>query len=219
MPPNETVIVTGSARCGSSLTMRMLEAGGFPVHHGGNRTSYETPEANDIAFGRVTSVKHLAGKAIKVLEPHQGATLALEESPIAWIYLTRNAKQQAMSQVKFLAYMAGIRFATPTVTVMKFQQDLYQHNRLNPERLERRANSRLLRVRFEDLIGDAYGAAHRIIAFLGMAEGAAAAEKAMVMAACVLARSPDCALDMSIEVANAKRDDEEAARTNAGPGQ
>lgn len=89
--------VCGFGRCGSTMTMAMLHAGGVPPIDGVNPISYEGDPSDQPQPGR----------AIKLLD---GALYDLPESPYGWrfIWMDRDPQQQARSAVKFLAWL-GIR--------------------------------------------------------------------------------------------------------------
>ena len=96
------VLVVGLGRCGSSLTMQMLAAGGMPVH--GKAPTYEVEEA---MVGRMDRAWLAAQRgAIKVLEPKRMPSLVLDHPGNAIIWLDRDPDQQAKSQAKFLHLVA-----------------------------------------------------------------------------------------------------------------
>lgn len=100
------VAVCGFGRCGSTMTMSMLVAGGCPP---GNAT--EVPYEGDPAalVGR-----DLSGTCVKLL--HGGRMGEIPEGPTpAWrfVWLDRNPVEQAKSTVKFLRTMAPVTGITP----------------------------------------------------------------------------------------------------------
>ncbi|MHB8286386.1 MAG: hypothetical protein ACYDD1_17175 [Caulobacteraceae bacterium] len=68
-----TIIVSGLGRCGSSLTMQMLNAAG--VHCVGSFPSFEGPECEAFQEGFITAERWaaVAGRAVKLLDPHRRA--------------------------------------------------------------------------------------------------------------------------------------------------
>ena len=89
------LVVAGLGRCGSSLTMHMLRAGGFPVlftkhmsleHEGMTRLPKENLWLKD-------------NHAIKINDPHLNI-LPKGQFEYRFIWLTRNPKQQALSYRK-----------------------------------------------------------------------------------------------------------------------
>jgi hypothetical protein len=96
MRKKPTIIVSGLGRCGSSLTMQMLSAGGMPCV--GAFPDFEDEIVlHPLAADFITA--H-SGMAIKVLNPHIST---LPEGPAyAIIWLDRDPAEQAKSQVKML---------------------------------------------------------------------------------------------------------------------
>ena len=72
-----TIIVTGSVRCGSSLTMRMLESCGIPIIQDGFKQPdaqnphgyYETRDVYAIHDQNLDVLNNSDGKAVKILPP------------------------------------------------------------------------------------------------------------------------------------------------------
>lgn len=115
----ETLIIAGLGRCGTSLTMQMLDRGGFPVM--GDYPSYEGYFNHQLEIKQST-VDEAAGKALKVIDPH----LAVAENGINFsnckaIYLTRDLDQQARSQIKMasLMFSGGPDYSRKRVRAMK----------------------------------------------------------------------------------------------------
>ena len=63
------VVVTGFGRCGSSLAMRMLCAGGMPVTTD-NRDSFEDERVMRLP-GDTRWLRECEGRALKVLDPYR----------------------------------------------------------------------------------------------------------------------------------------------------
>lgn len=92
-------IVAGFGRCGSSLVMQMLEAGGMPVT--GLWPGFEAREAGVTVRGGTISREWLAtipGHAIKVLDAQNGGIPQGFDYRIIWC--DRDHTQQAKSQIK-----------------------------------------------------------------------------------------------------------------------
>jgi hypothetical protein len=105
-----TIVVSGLGRCGSSLTMQMLEAGGVPCV--GGFPAYEPPETN---HGCVTTewLRSNDGKAVKILDPHSpSAPYAvnpfLPSVNLKIIWLDRDPQEQAKSVLKFAQMLLGM---------------------------------------------------------------------------------------------------------------
>lgn len=94
------LIVTGLGRCGTTMVMTMLDAGGFPVS--GPRPSYEVPAAFGPGRADPVWIEAQAGRAIKVIDPTAcPITRHPFSTPPVVICLKRDAKQQAKSQLRF----------------------------------------------------------------------------------------------------------------------
>jgi hypothetical protein len=102
--------VCGFGRCGSTMTMRMLDAGGLPPVAGSSSRSYEL-------HGGVQRAWHtqLVGGAVKLLD----SVLYFGVPPArAWrfVWLDRDPVQQATSQIKLIgAADPGAQFADDAV--------------------------------------------------------------------------------------------------------
>jgi hypothetical protein len=90
------VVVAGLGRCGTTLVMHMLAAGGVPCF--GKPPGYEDPRVNhrpipSALFGE------LEGAAVKVVNPH--LSIVPTDAEVIVIWLDREPMQQARSQAKF----------------------------------------------------------------------------------------------------------------------
>lgn len=92
----KVIIVAGLARCGTSLTMQMLQAGGVPCL--GEYPSFEHPCAASPAIDYLWLAAQ-RGRAVKLLDPHRGAC-SLRTIYATVIWLDRDPVQQAKSQIK-----------------------------------------------------------------------------------------------------------------------
>lgn len=184
--------VTGSTRCGTSLVMGMLHAGGVPAY-ADNFVSYETSKV----LGLPRHAEWLVlceGKAVKLVEPLY--LMPLPRRSWRFILMRRDPMEQAKSQIKFIR-MLGTPIAddAPTLGVLaaSLKADLpkmrRQLGKLGP----------MIEVAFEDVLADPLGSARRIEAFLGVPLDTDA------MAARVIPRSPACAPGLDIEIAASAR--------------
>lgn len=189
----EVIIVCGAGRCGSSLLMRMLEAGGVETHDDGNKASYECAEAAEAFRSKkeASFIADIPGKAVKILDPKRIALFPAV--PTAWIWIRRNAKQQARSMAKFLKALTGV-----SIDVQKFSEDIYKDNESEPARLAKFANARVLTVSFEALLTCPAETSVQIAEFVRLPLNTEA------MAACVIARPTDCTPDLSYEISRLK---------------
>lgn len=95
-----TIIVAGLGRCGSSLVMQMLAAGGAACV--GTYPDFEDDLTMDLPGidAQRTFVERCKGRAVKLLDPH------LHQPPIGLeyrsIFLTRHPVEQAKSMLKLV---------------------------------------------------------------------------------------------------------------------
>jgi hypothetical protein len=173
-------IVAGFGRCGSSLVMQMLAAGGM-------RTPYSEFPAYEITRGTPVIISELYGGAVKVLDPH------INRPPVGptyrWIWLDRDPVEQAKSMAKF--FHAAKPADLPDFTadqVGKLAESFKRDQpRANAVMLEYTQCSGILKLRFEAILHDPAWAAHLL---KGFCPGAMLDEKAMVAA--VHPRGPEC---------------------------
>lgn len=117
------IIVSGFGRCGSSLVMQMLRAGGFPVT--GQWPAFEDDRMMPVReVDNAVDLTPFAGKAVKILDPHR-FTIASPLPPRA-IWLDRNHREQAKSHVKFLRLVLGLQ---PPANAAKLFADSYKKDR------------------------------------------------------------------------------------------
>jgi hypothetical protein len=100
-------LVCGFGRCGSSLTMQMLAAGGMPVL--GEHPAYEVsgalataPSGNRL---QAAFLERCEGQALKLLDPHR---FLLPRRDYRVLWLSRDYHEQARSQAKFAHLMFGV---------------------------------------------------------------------------------------------------------------
>jgi len=187
MPNKPITIVAGFGRCGSSLVMQMLAAGGMP-------TPYAIFPSYEIDFAHTqVLISALQGGAIKVLDPH------INRPPVGpeyrWIWLDRDPVEQAKSMAKF--WKAAMVEAPSNIPPMpEFTGDqiaklaeAFKRNRprANGVMLKYTPASGILKLRFEAFLHDPAWAAHLL---KGFCPGPMLDEKAM--AAQVKARSTKC---------------------------
>ncbi|SFV31448.1 hypothetical protein SAMN05216456_1344 [Devosia crocina] len=178
------IIVTGLGRCGSSLTMQMLAAGGMPSV--GRYPDFEVDRATPDSITEAW-LKTQTG-AVKVLDPHRirPHLLGLPDQRIIW--LARDMREQAKSQAKFLRIAAGRAVNRQQA---KGLERLLRSDTATCHRLLSTLPIPVLRLTFEHLITHPEGAASTIAAFvapLWLDVGA--------MARVVVPRSGACLPDM-----------------------
>lgn len=158
-----TLFVCGLGRCGTSLTMQMLHAGGMPCT--GRWPAFEPEEISpDRQFGAALNHAWLisqAGHAIKWLDPFRFVPLP-DDLPHAFIWLDRDPWEQANSQAKMAYLLAGLPLSNR-------RQRAAVAARLPGDRaasLKVLGRAPRLDLRFEDLINPAAGAEVRIAEFV-----------------------------------------------------
>lgn len=184
--PKPITIVAGFGRCGSSLVMQMLAAGGVPTPYA-EFPSYEI----DYAHNRVL-MQDLEGGAVKVLDPH------INRPPVGpeyrWIWLDRDPVQQAKSMAKFWK-AAMVDAPSPLPPLPEFTGDQidklaqafrWDRPRANGVMLKYTPAHGILKLRFEAILTHPWNTAEKLNAFCGgdLDEQA--------MAAQVRPRTPEC---------------------------
>lgn len=188
MTPTENItLVCGFGRCGSSLVMQMLEAGGMPV-----TGEYPAFEASDIVTTRhidAARLRGLSGHALKLLDP-QRYTIPRGVSTHA-IWCRRDPEEQAKSHAKFLREIVGL----PTSRAHRdsIERAFKKDTSIAICALREAGVKHILDIRFEDMLSRPRTTAEQIERFLGELD----VDK---MAAVVRPRDPDCAPDMSMEL-------------------
>lgn len=178
--------VCGFPRSGSSMTMRMLEAGGIAPVEGSSPGSYEL--RGGLEGFRWVDPAALDGRAVKLLD--YGAWFG--ELPAAqwrFIWLDRDPTEQARSHVKFMGAVGGVEL--PPAAVAKLANSF----RADRPKLLRwyRSRGELLVTSFEAILGDPGREAVRLAAFVpGLDE--------FLAAAVPTERSPKCAPDLAFEL-------------------
>ena len=180
-------LVAGHGRCGSSMVMAMLQAGGLPVV--GHSPVYESPDFNE-HFTSETFLRKHEGSILKWLDPtHTYLPAAFRGGPILW--LDRDPSTWAESHMKLHNMWTGSPLR---------HEDPVAHESLSAEVAERTASvaqkisayGPLERLRFEDILTSPRDAAEplgRVFRAFGSFDVAKAA-------AVVRARTSECAAGM-----------------------
>lgn len=175
-----TILVAGLGRCGSSLVMQMLNAGGVPTI--GLYPAFE--DESEVALRGDPAAWHAltAGKAVKILDPH------LTPPPAAGSYrtilLTRSIEEQAKSMLKFAGAPASRHDRRAMEALLRRELDQAR------KALTGIGTGMYFSIPFEDLITEPLKTAFAIAGFVTtywtqpLDPGA--------MAACVRDRAPEC---------------------------
>lgn len=187
------LFVAGLGRCGTTLAMTMLDAGGFPVT--GPRPSYELPVRWRVARPDMDWLHAQGGRAVKWLDPMHSPTLLGRLVPRAVvILLTRRPREQARSQIKLIEHTTAIKVNPTGVNAME--------RSLRRDLPIMRANLRsgaavVHEFRFEDVLAAPQAAASRLGEIV--AEHFGALFDVGAAARVVIKRDPACAPHMNME--------------------
>jgi hypothetical protein len=182
------VLVCGFGRCGSSVIMQMLEAGGHRITG--------LPPAYEHAAGSMTSfdpqwIARQHGTAVKVLDPHRPhLRFSAGYYRIIWAY--RNRQEQALSQAKFVNVMLGLPIDRTLV------KDLAKSYRKDQPAAIRKL-SRLgfvLPIAYEQTLRTPRAVASEIARFCDLPP-----ESVSAMAGVVIPRDSKCAPGFEVEIA------------------
>lgn len=101
-PTTPAIGVCGFGRCGSTMMMSMLTAGGMPTVDG---TSLSSFEAEDFAQLFTYGPDELDGRVVKLLTVVEAWGTAPPASAWKFVWLDRDPQQQALSAMKFMIGM------------------------------------------------------------------------------------------------------------------
>lgn len=185
------LFVAGLGRCGTTLVMTMLDAGGFPVS--GPRPSYEIPNRWRAGRSDITWLNLQGGKAVKWIDPTRNSSLLSKlniESVV--LLLERDAREQARSQIKLISEEVKI-YGRRAEKAM--ERSIRRDSPIVRARLRTRAI--VYPMRFEDILKHPKRTADFLQRLIDVRFGQPFdAERA---AAVVIPRHPSCAPDLSIE--------------------
>lgn len=171
------IVVSGFGRCGSSLVMQMLSAGG--VQCLGRHPAFESREVV------------CPGQAVKILDPQRGAEALPYPIPdgARVIWIDRDPSEQARSLAKFTATLLGVSYSRDQRRALVMQ---LRGDRLRAMRVL--ASRPLLVLSFESLLESPRLAAQKLAEFVGGEFDIDAAARQ------VRPRSPECAPGMDMEL-------------------
>lgn len=158
----EVIVVCGLARCGTSLVMKMLHKGGIEPLCDPSSLEYGYELNASLELPRSHGwLNNAGGKAVKILDPQRFTPP--HGHRYAFIFLTRDLKEQAKSHVKFINAL-GVR--TMPDTRRKLEASLRRDEPIVRRLLASYEGSRTLSLEFEQLILDPLGSATRMDDFL-----------------------------------------------------
>jgi len=165
------VVVSGLPRSGTSMLMRMLEAGGIPLVMDGERTA---DEDNPLGYFELERVKELGesddgswlatsrGKAVKVI------SYLLERLPAGHdyrvVFLDRNLSEVLASQKKMLARRGEASTTSDDRMTELFEEHLRKVRRL----LRDDPRFEALEVAYAEVVASPLEQARRIARFVGL---------------------------------------------------
>lgn len=185
-------IVAGFGRCGSSLIMQMLEAGGMPC--AGEYPAFEDEHTGGEFFEGAELdrawLSQMSGHAIKILDPHRGR-IPVGDYHLVWC--SRDQREQAKSQAKFAHLLMGVPISR--TTVRQFERS-YRADKIPAIRalLDAAPGKPILDLRFEEVLRDPLHAANELAAHCGLRG------TVREMSSVVRRRSPLCAPGMDMEM-------------------
>lgn len=186
MTVERITVVTGMARCGSSLTMRLLtEAGMEGVYD--NDLSFETEKVRWLPEDSGW-LEDCRGKAVKILEPMKFRPP--RQLPYTFVFLTRNPRQQAKSVAKFMARVDGVHLDRQAVS--RYRKSLERDVPRVRGLLGKYPDAEVHEFRFEDLVDRGTARLEhleRLAAVVGLEP---TAERIAAMDAVVVDRPPTC---------------------------
>jgi hypothetical protein len=164
------VVVSGLPRSGTSMIMKMLEAGGLPVLTDGLRTA---DEDNPKGYYEVERVKNLAQEADKAwLAEARGKGLKvisylLKSLPSTFnyrvVFIRRDLEEVLASQRKMLARRGETEDTPPERMRALFEDDLWRAS----YQLKRRPEFETIELHYSAVLARPLEEARRLAAFLG----------------------------------------------------
>lgn len=176
-----TMLICGFGRCGSSLAMQMLAAGGMPTT--GLYPGFEDEAVMATMKARAAFYRANAGRAIKVLDPHLYPIPGGLEYRAVW--LDREPREQAKSIVKWAGAMLGHGVHAPRGRAKAIERGL-QRDRAKAIDQVKSVTRDILFLTFEQLVEGPASAAKALAVHAGVPMDEAA------MAKVVRTRGTDC---------------------------
>lgn len=182
-------LVCGFGRCGSSMMMQMLHAGGLPTV--GEYPDFEDNHAMP-GMGLLTPdwLSSIHGRALKLLDPQR---FSLPPGDYTAIWMERDYNEQAKSFAKFARLMLGV--SIPRSALRKVVAS-YRSDHPHAMRALRSSGARVMSVAFEDALSPSRrrDVASRVAQFIGRDLNLSA------MCDAVQGRSTLAASDMTMEM-------------------
>jgi len=103
---DKIIVVSGLTRCGSSLMMQMLHAGGYPISCEPGNENVSGEHSDQISTLREIALGLADGKAVKSLDPLNFPLPSGKNYTFLW--MQRNYYEQAKSITKFMKIFLGV---------------------------------------------------------------------------------------------------------------
>lgn len=191
MTDRPVLFVAGIGRCGTTMVMTMLDAGGFPVT--GPRVSYEPAERWRGGRPDIDWLRAQGGRAVKWLDPtrHPGIPRLMPTRPVV-ILMTRNAREQARSQIKMISQdIKGLWRHAEKAMERSIRRDV------PVMRAKLRQSATVHEIAFEDVLANPAWAARKLARLARFHFGADLDEDRM--ASVVMPRHQSCLPDLTME--------------------
>ena len=175
---NSIIVVTGLPRSGSTLMMRMLEAGGVEPYYGKekpmefreggvnylnhNRMLRETDKIKHLRHGDGSWLEECRGKVVKILTPTQ--IQPPRGYPYKFIYCDRKTKNIAKSQEKYAIISRKLNAPDPEM----LQPAINLARKEGFKLLRSYEDSSMMIVKFEEVLKKPRVIASRVVQFLNM---------------------------------------------------
>jgi len=165
------VVVSGLPRSGTSMMMKMLEAGGIPVWQDGTRTAddqnpkgyYELERVKELDKGLDKSwVREGRGRALKVISSLLEHLPATNQYQV--LFMSRNLQEVLKSQSKMLSQRGEDGGSVSDAALQNFYET---HLRKVKYLLTHQPRFSALDINYADVLADPETAARRIETFLG----------------------------------------------------
>ena len=140
------IVVAGLGRCGSSLLMQMLSAGGVPCL--GSYPDFEDERTVPETFS-APWFDGLRGCAVKILEAHRLPIMKMPGHIVIWLY--RDEIEQAKSALKFLA-STGMRVDNGRRAVRAFAAGIRRDSSIASARLGLLHDNPTLAISFATIV-------------------------------------------------------------------
>jgi hypothetical protein len=172
--------------------MQMLSAGGHPMS--GEYPVFENEYGSSMLDNRLTEemMWQIDGRAVKLLDPQRGTIPKGPEYRAIWC--SRDPKEQARSQAKFLRILAGVNVSREEVRALAKSYDKDKAPALQCLLASGMTGADILSVRFERVLSNPWEISEQIRAHCKMPLDI---DK---MAAVVIQRSPACAPGLDLEM-------------------